>query len=99
MYDGFKKERFNLRAMLFTTITHIPGHHSVSGQSKGEKDCFQCLDDTQSVWLNNSRKRVYVRHRRFLPKNQAYSDMKMNFDRTRERGSAPRHFSGEEVYE
>ena len=62
MYDGFRKEHFNLRAMLFTTITDILGHRSVSGQSKGEKYCFQCLDDTETVRLNDSKKRVYVRH-------------------------------------
>ena len=60
VYDGFTKEHFNLRAMLFTTVTDIPRHHSVSRQSKGEKDCFQCLDDTETIWLNNSKKRVYV---------------------------------------
>ena len=84
VYDGFRKEHFNLRAMLFTTITDIPGHRSVSGQSKGEKDCFQCLDDTKTVWLNNSKKRVYVRHRRFLPKSHPYQEMKCQFDGTRE---------------
>ena len=46
VYDGFRKEHFNLRAMVFTTITDILGHHSVSGQRKEEKDCFHCLDDT-----------------------------------------------------
>ena len=38
VYDGFKKEHFNLRAMFFTTVTDILEHRSVSGQSKGEKD-------------------------------------------------------------
>ena len=46
VYDGFRKEHFNLRAMLFTTITDILGNRSVSRQSKGEKDCFHYLDDT-----------------------------------------------------
>ena len=41
--DGFRKEHFNLRAMLFTTITDILGHRCMSGQSKGEKDCFPVL--------------------------------------------------------
>jgi hypothetical protein len=99
VYDGFRKEFFNLRAMLFTTITDIPGHRSVSGQCKGEKDCFLCLDDTESVWLNNSRKRVYVRHQRFLPHSHAYREMKHQFDGTRETGSAPRHFNGQHVYD
>jgi hypothetical protein len=99
VYDGFRKNVFNLRALLFTTITDIPGHRSVSRQSKGEKDCFHCLDDTESVWLNNSKKRGYVRHRRFLPKSHQYREMKHQFDGTRETGSAPRHFSGEQVDE
>ncbi|XP_066347640.1 uncharacterized protein [Miscanthus floridulus] len=66
VYDGFKKEHFNLRVMLFTTITDILGHRSMSGQSKGEKDCFHCLDDIETIWLNHSKKRVYkdiaIRH-------------------------------------
>ena len=95
MYDGFRKEHFNLRAMLFTTITDILGHHSLFRQSKGEKDCFQCLDDMKIVWLNNSKKRVYVRHRRFLPKSHPYWEIKHQFDGTRGTGSAPGHFSGQ----
>jgi hypothetical protein len=31
VYDGFRKEHFNLHAMLFTTITDILGLRSVSG--------------------------------------------------------------------
>jgi len=76
VYDGFRKEHFNLRAMLFTTITDILGHHSMSGQSKGEKDCFPCLDDMETIWLNNSKKRAYVKHRHFLPKSHPYQEMK-----------------------
>ena len=40
VYDGFRKEHFNLRAMLFTIITDILVHRSVSRHSKEEKDCF-----------------------------------------------------------
>jgi phosphate starvation-inducible protein PhoH len=76
LYDVFRKEHFNLCAMLFTTITDILGHHSMSEKSKGEKDYFQCLDDVETVWLNNSKKRVYVRHRRFLPKSHPYWEIK-----------------------
>ena len=43
VYDGFRKERFNLCAMLFTTITDILGHRNMFGQSKGEKGCFSVL--------------------------------------------------------
>jgi len=99
VYDGFKRESFKLRAMVLTSITDVPGHRCLSGQSKGEKDCFQCLDDTESLWLNNSKKRVYIRHRRFLSRSHPYLLMKRQFDGTIEKGSAPRHFTGHDVYD
>jgi hypothetical protein len=99
VYDGFKRESFKLHAMLVTTITDVPGHHCVSGQSKGEKGCFQCLDDTESVWLKNSKKRVYIRNRRFLPSSHAYRLMTRQFDGTVETRTAPRHYTGYDVYE
>ena len=99
VYDGFRKEYFNLRAMLFTTITDILGHCIMSGQRKEEKDCFHCLDGTKIVWLHKSKKRVYVRHRCFLPKSHPYQEIKHQFDGTREIGSAPRHFNGQQVYD
>ena len=67
LYDAYNKEAFTLHGMLFCTITDIPGGRSVSGQSKGDKDCPQCLDDTETLWLNNSKKQVYLRYRHFLP--------------------------------
>jgi len=39
LYDAYKKEAFTLHGVLFCTITDIPGGRSVSGQSKGNKDC------------------------------------------------------------
>ena len=83
-YDGYKRQPFTLHGLLFCTITDLPGGRSVSGQCKGEKDCAHCLDDMETIWLNNSRKWVYVRHRRFLPKSHAYRNMKRQFDGTRE---------------
>jgi hypothetical protein len=90
VYDAFRRERFNLRVMLFTTITDILGYRSMSGQSKGEKDCFQCLDDTETVRLKNSKKMVYLRHRHFLPKEHSYREIKRQFNGTTETADAPR---------
>jgi hypothetical protein len=56
VYDAYKRAPFTLCGLLFTTITDIPGGRSVSGQCKGEKDCPHCLDDTETLWLNNSKK-------------------------------------------
>jgi len=93
VYDAYKRAPFTLRGLLFTTITDILGGRSVPGQCKGEKDCPHYLDDTETLWLNNSKKQVYVRHRRFLPDSHAYRQMKHQFDGTRELAKALRHFS------
>jgi hypothetical protein len=67
IYDVFKKEPFTLHGMILCTVTALPSGRSVSRQCKGEKDCMHYLDDIETIWLNHSKKRVYVRHRCFLP--------------------------------
>ena len=86
--------------MLFCTINDFPALGNLSGFStKGAKACPHCLDATESVWLNNSRKTVYMRHRRFLPRSHPYRKMKKQFDGNKEDSSAPRAFRGKEVYD
>ena len=68
VWDAYKRENFTLCAMLFCTINDFSALGNLSGFStKGAKACPHCLDGTESVWLNNSRKTVYIRHRR-LPR-------------------------------
>uniref|UniRef100_J3NCM6 Ubiquitin-like protease family profile domain-containing protein n=1 Tax=Oryza brachyantha TaxID=4533 RepID=J3NCM6_ORYBR len=98
VYNGHRKAPLTLYGMLLCTITDLPGGRSVYGQCKEEKDCPHCLDDTETIWLNNSKKRVYIRNRCVLPQSHPYRGMNHQFDGTREIASAPRHFSGEEVY-
>ena len=93
VYDTYKRAPFTLCGLVFTTITDIPRGRSMSGQCKGEKDCPHYLDDTETLWLNNSKKQVYVHHQRFLPDSHAYRQMKHQFDGTRELAKALRHFS------
>jgi hypothetical protein len=76
IFDRYTQSEFTLRALLFTTVTEVPGHHSLSGQIKGDKDCFQYLDDTQIMWLNNSKKIGVHKHQRFLPTSRPYHKMK-----------------------
>jgi hypothetical protein len=97
-YNGYKREPFILRGLLLCTVTDVPGGHFVSEQCKGEKDYAHCLDDIEIIWLNNSKKQVYMRHRRFLPKSHAYRNMKCQFDGTREIGDASRNFNGLHVF-
>ena len=68
MWDEYKQEDFNLRALLFVTINDWPALSNLSGQSnKGYRACTHCLEDTDSIWLTHYRKCVYMGHRRFLP--------------------------------
>ena len=46
----------------------------------------------------NSRKTVYLHHRRFLRKNHPYRKMKAEFDGTAEAGAGPRPYDGEVVH-
>ena len=76
VYNGYKHETFTLRGMLFCTINDLPASRCLSGQCKGEKDCVHCLDDTETLWLNHSKKQVYLRNRRLLVKAHGYRKMK-----------------------
>ena len=68
MWDEYKQENFNLRALLFVTINDWPALSNLSGHSnKGYKACTHCLDDTDNIWLTHCKKVVYMGHRRFLP--------------------------------
>lgn len=96
--DGYTQEEFTLCGMLFFTINDLLAHRCLSGQCKEEKDCIQCLDDIEGVWLNNSKKQVYLRHRCFLSISHEYQNMEEQFDGTKETSLPPRHFSGEYVY-
>ena len=68
--DEYKQEYFDLRALLFITINDWPALSNLSGQlNKGYQACTHCLEETDSLYLKNCRKVVYMGHRRFLPLN------------------------------
>src|SRR4051812_29322260 len=59
-----------MHAFLFVTINDWPALSNLSGQTnKGYYACTHCLADTESIYLDNCRKNVYLGHRRFLPAN------------------------------
>jgi hypothetical protein len=72
VWDEYKQEHFNLRALLFVTINDWPALSNLSGQSnKGYNACTHCFDDIKVVFLKKCRKVVYMGHRRFLLANHA----------------------------
>jgi hypothetical protein len=85
---------------------HIHLHHdapvgfTLSGQTKEKSDtCPVCVDGTASVYLPSSRKLVYMRHRRFLPRKHKYRKIKMHFDNTVEKDSASKQYTRKLVFE
>ena len=66
MYDVFQKEDVICRAIIFITTNDYPVLFSLSGQIKGKMGCLVCLDGTTWVYLDASKKIVYLRNRRFL---------------------------------
>ena len=57
VFDGFRNETFNLRAMLFCTINDFPAYGNLSGYSvKGHRACPICEEDTSYIQLKHRRK-------------------------------------------
>jgi hypothetical protein len=57
MWDEYRHEKFNLRALLFVTINDWPALSNPLGQTnKGYRACTHCLDETDSIYLTHYRK-------------------------------------------
>ncbi|KAK1612479.1 hypothetical protein QYE76_036152 [Lolium multiflorum] len=70
VWDEHKEEEFDLRALLFVTINDWPALSNLSGQTnKGYNACTHCLHETESIYLGNCKKNVYLGHLRFLPRH------------------------------
>ena len=79
-FDGYKKEFFNLRAVLLWTINDFPAYGNLSGCTvKGYYACPYCGEQTTSCRLTHSKKNTYIGHRRFLPPEHPFGDKKKAF--------------------
>ena len=72
MYDAFGIEDFICRAIIFVTSNDYPTLFALSGQIKGKMGCLVCLDGTTWVFLDASKKIVYLRNRCFLKTSHKY---------------------------
>jgi hypothetical protein len=72
VWDGHKKEHFNLVAIIFCMINDNPARLSLTGQVKEKTGYIICVDQTESIYLPSSSKLVYIQHRRFLPPKHMY---------------------------
>jgi hypothetical protein len=91
MWDQYQQEYFTLYAIIFVCIHDAPGGFTLSEQTKGKSGtCPVYVDGIASVYLPSSRKLVYMQHRRFLPRKHKCRKMKIHFDNTIEKDSAPK---------
>ena len=85
-YDAFKKQTFNLRAVLMWTISDFPAFGNLSGCTiKGYYACPVCGLDKKSQWLTHSKKCVFLGHRGFLPHDHSFRSLQKVFNNKAER--------------
>ena len=99
-YDAYKKEYFNLRAILLWTINDFPAYSNLLGcVTKGYYACPICANNTCSQWLPASKKVCFLGHRRFLPLKHPFRKRKKDFNNQQENDHIEQPLSGEEIYE
>ncbi|XP_074283940.1 uncharacterized protein LOC141608493 [Silene latifolia] len=100
VYDAYRRETFNLRAMIFCTINDFPAYGNLSGYTvKGAKACPVCEEDTISDRLVHGGKNVYLCNRRMLHRSHPYRKKMKPFNGKQELRNPPKILSGKEVYE
>ena len=98
-YDAYKKETFNLRAVLMWTISDFPAYGNLFGCTvKGYYACPLCGISTCAHWLPHSRKMSYMGHQRFLPPSHSFQKLKKAFIGKPEWDCPPKTLSGEEIF-
>ncbi|XP_021984396.2 uncharacterized protein LOC110880131 isoform X1 [Helianthus annuus] len=99
-FDAYKKEYFNLRAILLWTINDFPAYGNLSGcVTKGYYACPICSENTCSQWLPKSKKVCFLGHRRFLPLEHPFRKRKKDFNNQQENDIIKNPLSGEEIYD
>jgi hypothetical protein len=95
VWDEYKKEHFNLKAIILCTINDNLTCLALTGQVKGKTRCVICIDQTEP----SSSKLVYMQHHRLLPPKHKYHQWRSSFDGKIENGEAPKHQNGKFVFE
>jgi hypothetical protein len=68
VWDEHKREYFDLKAILFVTVSDSPPACNLFGQNKKVGcRCPHCFRETDLQYLSESRKIVYMGHRRYIP--------------------------------
>ncbi|XP_052297107.1 uncharacterized protein LOC127902292 [Citrus sinensis] len=98
-YDAYKKEFFNLRAVLLWTINDFPAYGNLAGCTvKGYYACPYCGEDMPKCRLKHSKKNAYIGHRRWLPHDHAFRTQKQPFNNKHEREPPPKPLNSEAIF-
>jgi hypothetical protein len=75
VWDEHKREYFQLQAILFVTVSDSPVARNLSGQSKKvDCRCPHYFKEIDFQYLSESRKIVYMGHRRYIPMKTPVSE-------------------------
>ncbi|XP_027186063.1 uncharacterized protein [Cicer arietinum] len=97
-FDAYKKETFQLHAVIMWTINDFPAYVNLSGWStKGQYACPCCGIETTSRWLRHGKKICYMCHRRWLAPNHKWRLNSRDFDGTRELRNPPRRIDRSDI--
>jgi hypothetical protein len=81
-------------------ISDSPATCNLSGQSKKVGcRCPHCFKETDSQYLSESQKIVYMGHQCYIPIKHKFRSMKGQFNCNTEKRRPPLHLMGHEVYE
>jgi hypothetical protein len=100
VWDEYKQEEFDLRALLFMTINDWPTLGNLSGQTnKGYNACTHCLGEIDSIYLDKSKKVVYLGHRRFLSPKHQLKKKGMHFNGEAEVRGKPKRHTSDDIFD
>ncbi|XP_028081537.1 uncharacterized protein LOC114282940 [Camellia sinensis] len=98
-YDAANNSMFNLKAILMWTINDFPTYRNLAGCTiKGKVACPICTTNTCSQWLSNSKKTLYMGHRRFLAPDHPFRMKRSWFDGKQELRGKPKPLNGSDVF-
>jgi sulfur transfer complex TusBCD TusB component (DsrH family) len=81
VWDEHNREYFKHQAILFMIVSDSPMARNLSGQSKKVCcGCPHCFKETNSQYLSESRKIVYMEHRRYILMKHPFQNMKDQFN-------------------
>jgi hypothetical protein len=100
VWDEYKREYFGLKAILFVIVSDSPATRNLFGHSKKIGcGCPHFFRETDSKYLSESQKIVYVGHQHYIPMKHQFRCIKDQFNGNTEKRHPPPNLIGLEVYQ